>query len=443
MKLTFLGATEEVSGSQYLLEHQSFKILIDCGIDYNSPNQAFEFSTEELNYVFITHAHTDHAGKLFQLFRSGFKGKIFASAPTIELCKTLIQESIHIQYSRLSLSEQKKRVAEYMSYFIAVPLNQRIEVESTIQFEFYASGHILGAVSICLSWKEENETKVICFSGDIGKQNDPLHPIQAIDKNINYLVCESTYGNKLHEEHSLEEELETHIKSTCIEKKGKLIIPAFSIGRTQQLLYALHKLYVKNRLFQLPVVIDSNSAYQASRVYEKYTDWLKPEIQIFKNEFKQITHFDSILYLKTAFQFNKIKSFHSPSIILTSSGMIVGGRVLKHLGLHLQNNANTLLMVGYAAPGTLAHQLLLDKASVEINKEKNKIKADIYKTDVFSAHADQKELIDFIHQFNKPSLKCIFLTHGSEVSKSILKEKINAQIQKEVLTPIYKEAFIL
>jgi metallo-beta-lactamase family protein len=275
------------------------------------------------------------------------------------------------------------------------------------------------------------------------KKSDPLHPIQNIDKKAHYLVCESTYGNKKHNEISPEIELESYIKATCINKKGKLIIPAFSIGRAQQILYTLHKLYVKNKLYQLPVLIDSNSAYQASRVYEKFSDWLKPSILDFKKEYEQITHFDSIIYLKTALQFNKIKTFNNPSIILTSSGMMVGGRVLKHIGLHLQNNANTLLLVGYTAPGTLAHQLILDKSSVEINKEKNKIKADIYKTDVFSAHADQNELMDFIKQFDRTMLKNIFLTHGTTQTKSILKEKINALSEQIVTIPTYKESIEL
>ncbi len=374
MKLTFWGATRQVTGSMYLLElDDEYKILIDCGtnmerdIDYSQPvtNKAFfPFEASQVNLVLLTHAHIDHSGNIPMLYREGYEGQVLCTTPTAELSGLLLQDAANLHLKRIKQAEgdskkKKKKmdrllvkgdlylqkdVENAMANFVTIQFNYRFKVSDTAWVTFIPAGHLLGAAHIILEVKEGNEIKKICFSGDIGRKNYPLHvdPANEVPE-VDYLLCETTYGARLHEDKtSPEDALGDVIKRTCIDMPGRLIIPAFSVGRTQALLFTLNKLYTERGFLPIKVFSDSPLAYASTKVYQKNLKQLNKVAQNFQSENDTLFDFENLQYIQSEKSSKAISNYGEPCIIISASGMISGGRVEQHIAANINNSFSGL-----------------------------------------------------------------------------------------------------
>ncbi len=459
MKLTFWGASRQVSGSMYLLElEDDYRILVDCGIDMErkdiNPDDyvgLFPFEPSMLNLVVLTHAHIDHTGYLPNLLREGYEGKIIGTAATLALTKILLDDSASLNSSKLKKYQHEKRkfqkrkrkgfsnfsdeeetrfqnlaesakgaytqadVDDTMECFATVSINKKITIKKGVTMTMIPAGHLLGAVHIVFEVTENGETKSICFSGDIGRFNYPLLPDPEVVPQVDYLLCESTYGNRHHKDHvSPEEAIYETIYQTCVEKQGKLIVPAFSVGRTQALLYTLNRLRVQGKLPPIKIFSDSPLALKSTWIFQKYQSWLNDDAKKFAEEHGNLFDFENLTYVESMVDSKKLSQYKKPCIIISSSGMIQGGRVEYHVRQNIQNPNCTILLVGFAAEGTMGHALMHGAKVLEAKKESVPVVATVRATDVFSGHADVVDLMKFINYQDKTKLKKLFLVHGEE-----------------------------
>lgn len=473
MKLHFLGAARQVTGSMYLLELDEYKILIDCGtdmerdIDYSEPienKSFFPFDATLINLVVLTHAHIDHSGNIPMLYREGFEGQVLCTSPTAELAELLLIDSAHLHLRRLKAAqgESKKKhkqmdrllkkgdlylekdVENAVSNFVTLAFNRKFTIIPGLELTFYPAGHLLGAAHVYFSVTENGETKTICFSGDVGRKNYPLHIDPQPVPNCDYLICETTYGNRIHEDKEEPiDALARIIHETCIEKPGRLIIPAFSVGRTQAVLYTLNKLIEERNFPAIRVFTDSPMGKSSTKIYSKFLSYLNPEAREFQKEYDDLFDFENLKFLQSDKESRAIKNYHEPCIIISSSGMISGGRVEQHIADNISNSYCTILLIGYAAEGTLGRELLAGNNLIRVRDREYRVNATIRKIDVFSGHADKNGLLDFVKQQNPKSLKKIFLSHGEEESMLEFSENLYDLGYNEVILPTKNESFVL
>jgi metallo-beta-lactamase family protein len=475
MKLTFWGAARQVTGSMFLLElEDDYRILIDCGLDMNRgqeedilserpDNFLFPFEPSMINLVLLTHAHIDHSGNIPNLYNEGFEGQILCTSATLALTQLLLEDaaSLHhkklkkIHSSRRSLGKKlrpldtsglylERQVDEAIENFVTIPFNQKFRIKKGVDVTFIPTGHILGAANIVLEITENGEKKRVGFSGDIGRKNYPLLPDPQKFPEVDYLICESTYGNRQHiAEGKPEDILEEVIKKTCIDIPGRLIIPAFSVGRTQALLYTLNKLYTERGLPAIKVFADSPLALKSTKVYEKYTRLLNEEAQEFYEEKEELFDFSNLHYVENMKESRAISDYNQASIIISSSGMVSGGRVEQHIRNNIQNPYCTILMIGYAAEGTLGHRLISGEKTLRFNGKDLPVSARIERTDIFSGHGDLDDLIEFV-EFQKPDkLKKLFLVHGDYESMVDFKTTLETRGFQQVELPKKGQSFEL
>lgn len=445
MKLTFWGAARQVTGSMYLLEtNDDYRILIDCGMDMErkdiNPEDyvgggLFPFEASMINAVILTHAHLDHTGFLPNLMREGFEGKIYCTHATLELTKLILNDSASLNQHKLKKLQKKekkrteiqkkdsrlkelyvhKQVEDTLDMCVCVNYSQKIKLAQGVSVTFIPAGHLLGAAHLYMEVQEDGKTKRIGFSGDVGRYDSPLLNDPEQMPEVDYLLCESTYGNRYHQTKGTPEaEVLEVIKSTCVDVPGRLIVPAFSIGRTQAMLYTLHKLQKQGHLPPIRIFSDSPLALKSNLIYQKYHKWLNPEAQEFMQKHNTLFDFDNLVQVDTDKQSKAISNFHEPCIIVSSSGMIQGGRIEHHVRANLQNSYATILMIGFSAEGTLGYELMHGKTTVEVNKKEIEIRARIASIDVFSGHADLTGLLRFVKSQKSENLKKIFIIHGEQ-----------------------------
>lgn len=453
MKITFWGAAEKVTGSMFLLELDTdFRILVDCGMDMEQmsedmpihPNSCFPFEASMINVVLLTHAHLDHTGKIPNLVREGFEGPIICSSPTASLMDIILYDSAAINRIKLNKYHKikskspnykpkfdlkevylEKDVKEAFKQLKTIELEKTYQLTKTIKLRLIPTGHLLGAANIYLEINEGNEEKSILFSGDIGRQNYPLLQDPKSPPQADYLVCESTYGGKIHQSNSdTEQELFKHIVESCVEKPGKIIIPAFSIGRTQAILFTINKLFKQKKLPAIPVYADSPMAMKSNRVYERYTNILNEEALKFKDEYKELFYGENFEYIEKLEESKKISARPGPAIIVSSSGMLEGGRIQHHIRQNLQDPNTTILMVGFTPEGTFGHKLINANGSVEIGNKTVPVLAKVVKTDAFSGHGDHLDLMRTVISQDIKKNKGVFLVHGEKVALEILSENV-------------------
>jgi metallo-beta-lactamase family protein len=455
MELTVWGAAEQVTGSMHLLEIEGYKILIDCGLDYEKgtyqeENQYFPFDPSEIDVVILTHAHIDHSGNLPTLVRLGFEGQILCTPPTADLSELLLMDSVNI-----FLSKQKKRsknrrhsagpaplylqkhVMDTVERFITIGFHKTFKINDRISLTFIPVGHLLGAAAAVLRIMENGEEKSIAFTGDIGRKNYPVltdpEPIPQVD----YLVSESTYGGKFHTNDStLEDKLISTIKETCINSPGRLIIPAFSIGRTQALVFALNKIFSSGKLPKVQIFVDSPLATFATDIYRKYHYLVNDEAKAFYDKKGDEFEFDELAYVNDKKESITISNYHEPCIIISSAGMLEGGRIQDHLYHNIQNYYCTILFIGYCAKGTLGHRLLRGDPIVNLRGRELMVYASIKQTDLLSGHGDHNDLVGMIKHQDVSKTKSVFLVHGESTSlesleKALLDIGYTAQVAKK------------
>ena len=474
MKLQFLGAAKQVTGSMYLLElEDGYKILIDCGtdmereIDFETPiinKSFFPFDASLINLVVLTHAHIDHSGNIPMLFREGYEGQVLCTPPTADLTELLLFDSANLHLRRLKAAQGEsnkkhkqmdrllrkgdlylqKDVENSLENFVTLQFNKKFTIKPGLEITFFPAGHLLGAAHLYFSITEGDEIKTLGFSGDLGRNNYPLHIDPQILPPVDYLICESTYGNRIHEDKvSPMDAMEDIIRETCIDKPGRLIIPAFSVGRTQAVLYTLNRLIEERNFPAIRVFTDSPMGRSSTKIYAKYLSYLNPEARAFQKEYDELFDFDNLVYLQSEKESNAIQNYHQPCVIISSSGMITGGRVEKHIADNISNSYATILLIGYSAEGTLGRQLLAGSETIKVKDREYKVNARIRKIDVFSGHADQLGLLSFIKNQQIDKLKKVFLTHGEEESMLEFSQEIQKLGFNEVILPAKNETYLL
>ncbi len=452
MKIQFCGAARQVTGSCHLITlDNGFKFLLDCGLfqgdedeDYVR-NAQFYFEPEEIDAVVLSHAHIDHSGRLPRLVKGGFNGPIHATHATRSLCAIMLLDSAFIQEKDAEYfnRKQKKRQAnnrersrtplyvnhdvdQTMRLFFGYGYDKWFNIHPDVKVMYTDAGHILGSACVSLQIQENGKTIHIGFTADIGRPNRPILRDPQQMPACDYLICESTYGDRLHE--SAPNEMQRFlriIQKTCIEKKGKLIVPAFSLGRTQELVYMLDQAHTAGKLPAIKVYVDSPLAVNTTAVYgshpECYDNELHQYLLIDKNPFG----FNNLTYIRDVEESKALNISDEPCIIISASGMMNAGRVRHHLFNHIENSRNTFLIVGYCAPGTPGGILRDGAPEIKIFGEIKQVKADIEVMDSFSAHADRDEMTAFIAN-QKTRAKKIFLVHGEydtqQAFRSFLRE---------------------
>jgi len=444
MKLTIWGAAKQVTGSMHLLQSEKYNILIDCGLDYEKDtyqeeNQYFPFDPASIDVVILTHAHIDHSGNLPTLVRMGFNGQILCTPPTADLTELLLMDSVNIFLSKQNKRGRGKRagsgpkplylhkhVMDTADRFVTLAFDKDFKINERISLRFIPVGHLLGAAAVVLTLQDEGKEKKIAFTGDIGRKNYPVlvdpQPIPAVD----YLVSESTYGGRLHSTGTtIEEKLVETINETCIKFPGRLIIPAFSIGRTQALVYSLNKIFSEGLLPPVKIFVDSPLASFATDVYRKHHHLLNEESQAFYKRKGDEFEFDELSYVQDKRESISISNYHEPCIIISSAGMLEGGRIQDHLYYNIQNYYCTILFIGYCAKGTLGNRLLRGDPIVRLRHRDLMVFATIKQTDLLSGHGDHEDLLNTVKQQNPESLKRVFLVHGEDNSLQALSAAIN------------------
>jgi len=477
MKLTFWGAARQVTGSMYLLElEDDYRILVDCGFDMEKGRKKideegegtsytgniFPFEASMVNVVVLTHAHIDHSGNLPNLIREGFEGQIICTSATQTLARLLLQDSAQLHQRRLKKMQgkQKKSKSKYTTdtsewylpkhvddteeYFFPLQFNRRFQIVKGVWVTLIPTGHLLGAANAFLEIEEQGTHKKILFSGDIGRKNYPLLQDPQQPPQADYVLCETTYGNRLHKSQGVaEDEIFEIINEACVQIPGRLIIPAFSVGRTQALLFTLHKLSVEKRLPPIKIFSDSPLAHHSTRAYETYSGLLNEEAQKFYAEHKNLFDFENLIYVEDLKTSKLISNHAEPCIIISSSGMIQGGRIEHHVKANIQNPYATILMIGFAAEGTLGHQLLHGDKMIEIGDKKFPILANIRSIDIFSGHGDQNDLLEFVKYQRPEDLKQIFLIHGEESSMQDFKKLLENHQFTNITIPAKGDTFEL
>lgn len=451
MKITFLGATGTVTGSKYLVTTEKSKVLVDCGLFQGLKQlrlknwKPLPVDPATIDVVVLTHAHIDHTGYLPLLVKNGFSGKVYCSEATQALCEILLPDSAYLQeeearYANLrGFSKHSPALPLYtqedaeraLELLVPVPFEQEVEVAKGVAVKFSPAGHILGASLVMM----RNEGKSILFSGDIGRPNDPLMLPPAIIRQADYLVLESTYGDRLHEKEDPEIKLAEIINRTY-QRGGVLVVPVFAVGRAQELLYYIQSLKNKHQIPDIPVYLNSPMAVDATAIFMHHCDIhkLSPE------QCKMVAN--SARMVNSVEESRSLNEIGHPVIILSASGMASGGRVVHHIKAFGPDPRNTILFAGYQAVGTRGAAMLDGAESVKIHGEYVPINAEVDSISNLSAHADYSEIMEWLHHYEKPPVTT-FIVHGEPVAADAMRHHIEEKLHWEVVVPEYLETIEL
>tara|TARA_B110000971_G_scaffold31168_1_gene28540 strand:- start:122 stop:1489 length:1368 start_codon:yes stop_codon:yes gene_type:complete len=455
MKYTCWGAAKQVTGSMHLLELESgYTILIDCGIDYEDKtnkeiNARFPFDAKKVDVLLLTHAHIDHSGNIPNLVKHGFRGEIICTEPTSYLLEKLWIDSVNIQNNN---SNRKKSVKLYgfnevkkaNEQVLTVNYYDRHELNKDVAFTMYEAGHIIGAASIRFEINEGGKTKIIGFTGDLGNPGSKLIVDAKPMEGLHALISETTYGNRTHKEtRSPEELLIEQVTAACIKQDGRLIIPAFSVGRTQAILFTLKKLFTEGKLPPIRVFADSPLALASNNIHNRFTHYLNDEARNYQNGEGSLFDFKSLYLVEDKSDVEDMELYRDSCIIVSSAGMLEGGRIQHHISDHVQNPLCTILIAGFCSPGTLGAQLLEGNSSIRIKGRDKYVFAKILQTDVFSAHPDTVGLQEYFKESDSSELKKVFFVHGEEEAMNDLKGVLPSDFQQKVEIPGRGEEYYL
>ncbi len=458
MKIEFCGAARTVTGSKHLLmPDDGKKILLDCGFfqgrgaDTDALNREFIFEPSEIDYLILSHAHIDHSGNIPNLVKQGFKGPIICTPATAELCRIMLLDSAHIQESDIRFMNKRrmkqgqdvlkpiynvKDAESCFPLFVSVPYNTSYTVYKNLKVMFTDSGHILGAAGVNLQLKENGEVKKIFFSGDIGRYNGSILKDPQPFPQADYIITESTYGDRLHSDATYsEQQLFEVVFNTCVTKKGKLIIPAFSLGRTQELVYALDQMEHKKMLPKINVYVDSPLSVNATNIMRNHPECFNKDILDYMKTDSNPFGFDNLIYVQDVEESKHLNELNEPCIIISASGMADAGRIKHHLANNISNPNNTILMVGYAEPNSLGGKLRAGNKLVRIFGIEHEVKAEVIIIDSYSAHGDYKEMIQYLSCQDIQKVKQVYLVHGEYEVQLKYKDKLMDAGFKNVSIP--------
>ena len=445
MQLTFLGATGTVTGSRTLLESKGKRILIDCGLFQGLKQlrlknwDAFPVEPSSIDAILLTHAHIDHSGYLPRLVKMGFSGRIYCTSGTHDLCQILLPDSAHLQEEEARYANQKGFSKHHpalplysqddaqraLDLFQTVDFHELVDLGDGLQARFYSNAHILGSSCIHIS----DGDKSVLFSGDVGRSNDPLMRAPEIPPASDYLVIESTYGDRLHDPVNTLELLAQYIRET-VQQGGILLIPVFAVGRAQEMLFYLHQLKQQGRIPHIPIYLNSPMAVDASEIFQLHCNEHRLNPQQCAEMFADVHMVNSIE------QSQSLNHMRQPMILLAASGMASGGRVVHHIKAFAGNPRNTILFVGFQAAGTRGAAMVNGASEVKIHGEYIPIKARIASMKSLSAHADYVEILQWLNQF-KQAPKLTFVTHGEPVAADAMRLHIEEQLKWQTCVPDY------
>jgi metallo-beta-lactamase family protein len=454
------GATQEVTGSCHILSIDDKKIMIDCGMFQGEEEEQnakkFEFNPADIDYILITHAHLDHIGRIPKLIKEGFRGKIYATKPTMELAYIILLDSAKIMNEDFD-TKRRKAVRQAKEKKVKAPLYGPLDVEKTfnqiewinplydeyydlcegISFRYKNAGHILGSAFIELSYTQKGKSKTIVFSGDIGNSNHLVLPNLQKCSRANTLYVESTYGDREHQsiKSTIKEFKKIIIKT--LNKKGNVLIPSFAIERTQELLCILREMHNDGELPKCKIFLDSPMATRATEVYRDYNEELSATCRHNVKEDGTVFNFESLVYTQTPESSKAINNVKSRAIIIAGSGMCNGGRITHHFKHRIWNPKNAVIFVGYQAKGTLGRKIIEGAEWINLYNEDIIVKASIHTINGFSAHADQKTMIKWISKIKK--LKKVFLIHGEVQGQKGFKKAIKEKLDIDAHIVKYKE----
>ncbi|MBS1729967.1 MAG: MBL fold metallo-hydrolase [Bacteroidetes bacterium] len=450
MKIAFHGAAHTVTGSKHLLTLQNgTKILFDCGLfqglgkDTDVLNASFGFEAAEINYLLLSHAHIDHCGLIPKLVKEGFKGKIFCTPATKDLAQILLLDSAEIQRDDTKFINKRRAKENLPPYeplytvddvkaafglFQKVEYHEWFEIESGIKVLYTDAGHIIGSAAVHVRITENDVSRQISFSGDVGRYGDVILRSPETFEQADFIICESTYGNSLHEDIlDTPGQLLSWIQKTCVEKKGKLIIPSFSVGRTQEILYFLNGLSNEQKLPHVPFFVDSPLSSEATMVVKSHPENFNKTIKKLLETDHDVFDFPGLQFTKSVEESKKINDLNSPCVIISASGMADAGRVKHHILNNIHDHRNTILLVGYCEPHSLGGRLMRGAKEVKIFGQMYQVEAEVGSMRSMSAHGDYNDLCQFLACQNMRSVKTLFIVHGEyevqlDFQRSLLKK---------------------
>jgi len=437
MKIKFIGAAREVTGSKHLLvTDKGKKILLDCGmfqgkgLETDAMNRNIMVEPSEIDCIILTHAHIDHSGLIPYFYKRGFRGSVICTPATRELCSIMLPDSGFIQENDTHWFNKKrsrqglrhvepiyteKDARECMELFITTEVNRRFYIDNNISVKFYNTGHMLGSACATIMVDENGEVTRIGYTGDIGRDSNYLLRPPAAFEQCDYIITESTYGDRLHKDKKgAEEELLHIIHHTCVEKKGKLIIPSFAIGRTQEIVYILNNFYNEGKLPRIPVFVDSPLATNATTIFKMHLDQFNRDVAKVLEFDDDPFGFNSLRYITDVNKSKALNTIKQPCIIISASGMMEAGRVKHHLANSIDNPKNSVLSVGYCAPTTLGARIVAGEKDISIFGMPHKVNAEVFSIDAFSGHGDYKEMAEYLKCQNPDKVKKVFVVHGEE-----------------------------
>lgn len=472
MKIEFLGAAREVTGSKHLITTNDGKrILLDCGmfqgkgLETDDMNRDLGFEAESIDFLILSHAHIDHSGLIPYLYKNGFRGSIICTNATRDLCTIMLADSGHIQESDTEWFNKKRakqgkssvdalytveNAEECMELFIGIAYNRRFYITdkdstNSINVKFTHTGHMLGGAVVNLEIKENGKTIRLAYTGDIGRPHNRIIHSPAPFPQCDYLITESTYGNRLHEpQNESEEDLLKIITETCVDRKGKLIIPSFAIGRTQEIIFVLNNLYNAGKLPHIDVYVDSPLSVNATDVFRMHLECMNKEV---KNVLKYDSDpfgFNRLHYIKKVEESKQLNEKQGPCIIISSSGMMEAGRIKHHVANNISNPNNTILIVGYCTPSSLGARIQQPGLNyISIFGEMHQLNARIEKIESFSGHGDYMEMKQFLSCLDKQQVKRTFLVHGEYEVQEFYKEILEKEGFSNIEIPKHGQEFII
>lgn len=463
MNIAFHGAARTVTGSKHLITLKNgTQILLDCGLFQgmgrvtDKLNDFFGFDAKKVTYLVLSHAHIDHCGLLPKLVAEGFEGKIFCTSATMDLARILMMDSAKIQMQDAEFSNRHLREGEEMeeplytdedvtktvSQMKVVEYEEDFEIEAGIRLRFTDAGHILGSAAVHLTITEDGKSSRITFSGDVGRYGDLLLKSPQQFDQADYILMESTYGDSLHKDlDPIENMLLEIINNTCKVKKGKVIIPAFAVGRTQELLYALNGLELKGKLPDVPYYVDSPLSSKATEILknhpEVYNNGVKETLKVDHDIFG----FKGLRFIESVEESKALNADPRPCVIISASGMAEAGRVKHHIRNNISSQKNTILMVGYCEPKSLGGRLIVGQKVVEIFRDEYEVKAEVRSIKSMSAHGDYEDLLHFLSGQDPAKVKQLFLVHGEYEVQQHFAKTLNEAGFKNVAIPEYHQVF--
>ncbi len=466
MKLQFFGAVRTVTGSMHLLEVNGSRILLECGLYQGRRQESFErnrnlpFDAASIDTLVLSHAHIDHSGNIPSLVKNGFSGNVYATAATRDLCSAMLRDSGHIHEEDAKYVNKKRArrgeppieplytiedATESLRYFVSVGYDRSLPIAPGVTLTFRDAGHILGSAIVVLDVEEEGEKKRLVFTGDLGRVGMPILQDPVPVEGADFLIIESTYGDRRHDPiETTDEELEAVVTETY-RRGGKVIVPAFAVGRTQELVYALHRLTENRDIPPMPIFVDSPLAVNVTEIFRLHPECYDEEVQAFLAEsgHRDPFGFHRLDYIRSVERSKELNFLREPAVIISASGMAEAGRILHHLKNNIEDERNTVLIVGWQAPHTLGRRLVERQSVVKVFGEEYRLNAQVETINGFSAHADRDALLDYARQLGAGRLESAFVVHGEEAASLALADGLQGIGARQAIVPQLGEAFEL